>query len=63
MQNRNIIQYSLESGPDNKLEAQVNQLINQGWQPYGAPYVVYVPSEEDGYLGYLDHFQAMVKYQ
>ncbi len=50
-----IKQYRLMSGESSDLlEAGVNKLITQGWQPFGSPFIV-APSDKDP-----RYFQAVV---
>jgi hypothetical protein len=41
----NVNKYKLVAAPFDKLEDQVNQLIEEGWQPFGAPFLL--PSRPD----------------
>jgi hypothetical protein len=41
----NINKYKLVAAPFDKLEDEVNQLIEAGWQPFGAPFLL--PSKAD----------------
>jgi hypothetical protein len=41
----NVNKYKLLAAPAHELEEQVNQLIEAGWQPFGAPFLL--PAKPD----------------
>ena len=41
----NVNKYKLVAAPPDKLEDKVNQLIEAGWQPFGAP--IFLPANSD----------------
>ena len=55
----NVNKYKLVAAPVDELEEQVNQLIQAGWQPFGAPFLL--PAKlEDLTLQQNMVYQAMI---
>ena len=42
----NVEKYKLVAAPIDELEEQVNQLIQAGWQPFGAPFLLPAKTED-----------------
>ena len=55
----NVKKYKLVSGSIVEIEEQVNQLIEAGWQPFGAPFLV-AAKPDDLTLQQKMVYQAMV---
>jgi hypothetical protein len=55
----NVKKYKLVAAPVEELEAQVNRLIEAGWQPFGAPFLV-AAKPDDLTLQQKMVYQAMV---
>ena len=55
----NVSKYKLVAAPLNELENQVNQLIEAGWQPFGAPFLLQA-KPDDLTLQQNMVYQAMV---
>lgn len=65
---KKIVEYYLISTTDSfDIDRQVNERIQQGWQPYGNPFSTVVNKEEDGkpWAHWMEasYNQAMVKYE
>ena len=55
----NVSKYKLVAAPLNQIEDQVNQLIEAGWQPFGAPFLL-AAKADDLTLQQKIIYQAMV---
>ena len=55
----NVNKYKLVAAPLNEIENQVNQLIAEGWQPFGAPFLL-TAKPDDLTLQQNMLYQAMV---
>ena len=56
----NVNKYKLVAAPQDEIEAKVNELIEAGWQPFGAPFLL---PEKDDDLTMQENiiYQAMVR--
>jgi hypothetical protein len=56
----NVSKYKLVAAPQNEIEQKVNELIEAGWQPLGAPFLL--PEKDDNLTAQENIiYQAMVR--